>query len=281
MNIILIDSSYTSFYRFFATLRWFSFAHKEQWKELKDDKTYDWSMNEIFMKTYEKMYLESIKKLLGAKVFKQSIICFCQDDLRGTLWRNKLAKDYKECRVDLRDKNDFTNVFKYTYEKIIPNLVKDNDKILSFRIDNVEADDIIAVISDLTKDMDLNVFIVSADDDFTQLGRKNLTIINYKDKKQKNLSEKESKKLLYNKIVTGDKSDNIPSIFKGVKISNKEKKELIEDENKLKEYMKNNKKIKERFETNQKMIDFSYMPKPIRKKIMYSLEKQLFPKIKN
>ena len=30
MNVILVDSSYTSFYRFFATFRWFTMAKKEE-----------------------------------------------------------------------------------------------------------------------------------------------------------------------------------------------------------------------------------------------------------
>ena len=47
-DVILVDSSYTTFYRFFATMRWFSLAKKEIYKEHKDDNKYDWSKNEIF-----------------------------------------------------------------------------------------------------------------------------------------------------------------------------------------------------------------------------------------
>ena len=36
-NIILVDSSYTTFYRFFATLRWYSFSNKDEYKKYKDD----------------------------------------------------------------------------------------------------------------------------------------------------------------------------------------------------------------------------------------------------
>jgi len=32
-NIILVDTSYTNFHRFYATLRWYSFANKEEYKE--------------------------------------------------------------------------------------------------------------------------------------------------------------------------------------------------------------------------------------------------------
>ena len=52
-NIILIDSSYTSFYRFFATRTWYSMAHKEDFKELqnlvKDFANHNWLENKVFM----------------------------------------------------------------------------------------------------------------------------------------------------------------------------------------------------------------------------------------
>ena len=32
-NIILVDTSYTNFHRFYATLRWYSFANKDEYKE--------------------------------------------------------------------------------------------------------------------------------------------------------------------------------------------------------------------------------------------------------
>ena len=56
--IILVDTSYTSFYRFFATVRWYSFSHPEEYTKVKLDNKYDWVTNQIFMEKYEKMYLD-------------------------------------------------------------------------------------------------------------------------------------------------------------------------------------------------------------------------------
>jgi 5'-3' exonuclease len=275
MNLILVDSSYTSFYRFFATKQWFGHAHKEDYEKIKNDPNYDWSKNEIFMKTYEKMYLGSIKKLIGVKVFKNSKIIFCQDDHRHTLWRNQINDQYKEGRPDLSLKNNFKPVFKYTYETLIPELVKENDNIISFRVDTIEADDIIAVISQITKDINIHVYLISGDDDFTQLGRNNLTIMKYGSKNKKETSEEESAKLLLKKIINGDKSDNIPSIFKNQKISSKIKKELIDDENKLNKFLDENKDIQKLFNKNRELIDFNYMPKDIRTKILKVVDKKI------
>ena len=63
-NIILVDSSYTSFHRF-LTMRWFSLAKKKNIKNIKMIKN-DWSTNEIFFEKY-KMHLDSIMKLLTKK----------------------------------------------------------------------------------------------------------------------------------------------------------------------------------------------------------------------
>jgi hypothetical protein len=68
MTLILVDTSYTSFYRFFATLRWLSMNDPDLYKEKKSDTTYDWSKNEKFMEKYEKMYMKSIVDLVGKKV---------------------------------------------------------------------------------------------------------------------------------------------------------------------------------------------------------------------
>ena len=104
MNIILVDTSYTSFHRFFATKRWFSFAKKEMYKEYKDDPSYNWSKNEIFMDKYKKMYLESIQKLVKKDIFNNSKIIFCMDCPQADIWRNDISDDYKGNRVDLSKK---------------------------------------------------------------------------------------------------------------------------------------------------------------------------------
>ena len=70
-NIILVDTSYTAFYRFFATMRWFSMAHKDEMKKIKEINNYDWYTNKAFIEKYEKMFLTSIEKMVKKKVFKK------------------------------------------------------------------------------------------------------------------------------------------------------------------------------------------------------------------
>ena len=261
-HIILIDSSYTAFYRFFATLRWYSMANAEEFKELKGDATYDWMKNKVFIEKYEKMFLKSILDLVKKKVYNNSKIIFCMDTPKESLWRTELDCMYKGERADLSLKNNFKPTFAYTFDTMIPKFIQDNPNIKKLRIDKMEADDIIACICIHEKNINSNnsIILVSGDEDFKQLGREHLTFINYKSKKPLVLTEDEAILSLNTKLVMGDKSDCIKGIFpKGTK--HPPSKELIEDNAKLETYIGSNNDAKKQYELNKKMIDFKNIPK--------------------
>jgi 5'-3' exonuclease len=267
--LILVDASHTSFYRFFATIRWYSFAFAEEFKDLKTNNKYDWSKNQVFMEKYEKMYLDSIIKLVKKKVFDNSNIIFCMDSPKESLWRTQLQCDYKGDRADLSLKHNFKPVFEYTYSIMIPNFISNHNNIYSLRVEKMEADDLIAIISMNMKDQ--LIYLVSGDEDFLQLGRDNLIFINYKAKKAFKLTEEEAKKALRIKFILGDSSDCIPSIFpKGVR---SKKKEILESDEKLEEYLNSNPDARKQFEFNKKMIDFKNIPKTLATKVMSQFNK--------
>ena len=78
-NIILVDTSYTTFHRFFATIRWFSFANKDAFKEHKDDNTYDWSKDPTFIEKYTKMYFTQFNTLKIEKILMYLNMCVMND----------------------------------------------------------------------------------------------------------------------------------------------------------------------------------------------------------
>lgn len=260
-NVILIDTSYTSFYRFFATRTWYSMAHKDDFKEIKDLKNYNWLENKTFIEKYEKMYLDSIKKLTSAKVFKDSLVIFARDPPQQTIWRMEEKCDYKDGRQDLTEKHNFKPVFKHTYNTLIPGWVKENENFIVIKQDKIEADDVIALSCKYIQSNFKNksIYIVSGDEDFLQLGNDDVYFAQYKKKKVFQLTKEEAALALVKKIIEGDCSDNIESIFKGKRVKNK--KELINDPSMLQEYLDKNVNIKEKFIKNQKLIDFNYIPK--------------------
>ena len=259
-SLILIDTSYTAFYRFFATLRWFSHAYPDEYKQFKEDPKYNWCENKIFIEKYEKMFMKSIVDLVKKKVFNNSTVIFCMDSPKETLWRTKIDSNYKGDRADMSLKHNFKPTFTYTYETIIPQFIKDTN-IHGMRIESMEADDIIASICMYLNETnkDIHVYLVSGDMDFLQLGRPSIQFVNYKQKKPFTLTEQEARNALTTKLLMGDKSDGIVGIFpKGSRVK---KQELIESDEKLKEYLASNNNAMKQYENNVMMIDFKSIPK--------------------
>lgn len=278
-KLILVDASFNSFYRFFATMRWYGLAHKDEFKKVKDNPKYDWSQNKIFSEKYEKMYFESIEKLLKKEIDNNTVMIFCEDASQSTLWRHKLivskneTEKYKGERPNLDSKYNFRNLFKETYNKIIPKQKSKKDyKIYQLKFSETEADDIIASIC-MYLDVECfsqEIIIVSGDDDFTQLGRENVSILNFRKKKLIKFNDTECKNKLRLKIIMGDKSDNIPCIFPKSRkeVSLKERKLVKESEVEMIKFLNKHKDIKKRYELNEKLIDFKKIPKSIRNPII-------------
>ncbi len=261
-NVILIDTSYTSFHRFFATLKWLSMVNPELYKTNFNNPDYSWIDNKEFMDKYEKMYLTKIEKTVGKKVFNKSLIIFCMDTPKDQVWRTTDLKcDYKAERLDLSLKNNFKPVFKHTYNNLIPKILKDHNHIFKIRLDKLEADDVIGLVAKHIEEKyeTKNVFIMSGDQDFYQLGRENVSFINYKTKKPVIFTKEEAKLELHKKILLGDKSDCIPSIFPP-KFPLKLKKELVLSIDTFKNYIKDNKEIAEKYNQNLKLINFDFIP---------------------
>ena len=124
--ILLIDTSFNSFFRFFATKRWYSLAHKEEYSKIDNFEEYDWTENKEFIEKYEKLYLNFVKKIVSYHYPNKTdyIIIFVQDPPQQDIWRNKLINNYKGKRKNIVKECNIKPVFSFTYNKIIPNLEK-------------------------------------------------------------------------------------------------------------------------------------------------------------
>ena len=116
--------------------------------------------------------------------------------------------------------------------------------------------------------MKYKIYLISSDNDFYQLGYNNLYFYNYKSKKELLLNTKQAQYELNKKIILGDKSDCIPSIFKSSKIKIKNKIDLIENDKLLQKYLEEYPEMKNQYEINKKMIDFNYIPNEYYNKVI-------------
>lgn len=269
-NIILVDTSYTSFHRFYATLKWISMVDPELYKLNFNNADYDWLNNKQFIEKYEKMYLTKIQQTVRKKIFNNALLIFCMDTPKKQIWRTTdIQCDYKANREDLSLKNNFKPIFNHTYNNLIPQIIKDNKNIFKIRINRLEADDIIGIIAKhIEKEYETkNVFIMSGDKDFYQLGRNNVQFINYKTKKPLIFTKEQAQYELHKKILLGDKSDCISGIFPS-RFSSKIKKELLESIDTFNKFIKENKEIEEKYKHNMKLINFDYIPDNYKNEIL-------------
>ena len=259
-QIILVDVSYVIFYRFFATLKWYSLVHKEDYNKIKNMLTnYNWLDNNIFISKLEKIFFKSITDLFDKQLFNETNIYFCFDAINSNnVWRKQIFENYKINRINLCDKYNLNSIFNHIYNIIIT--IKNTNIINSYKFNhinsiqhnNLEADDIIACIC-LHMRQNKNIYILSADKDFYQLGTINVFFIDFKTKIFKNLTEEEAKQELTKKIIYGDKTDCIPSITK------KSKKKLLNGEY-LSSFLKKNIQSNKQYELNTILINFNSIP---------------------
>lgn len=252
MIYLLLDTSYVIFYRYYALLQWWKMAKKDE--ELGDP-----NQNPEFIEKFEKTFLDcinTIKKKL--KIHKEQVCVIAAKDCpRSEIWRNKTYVDYKANRVQ-----DDTFMGGPFFKKVY------NEKLLQksgvnyiFKHQSLEADDIVAIMKTHIHNVDPNatIYIITNDQDYLQLIDEKTIIYNLKFKllNSAKKSFKDPHTDLICKIIMGDKSDNIPSVFPKCGPKTLEKyinnPELFEAD--LDKY-----NVRDRYLFNKKMIDFSEIP---------------------
>lgn len=258
-NIIFVDTAYLTFNKFYAVKRWYSYKYPDD--EINNDKNYDWFENNIFINKFKDMYLKSLKRLFDILILDNCKIIFCLDASYKQIWRTTIYENYKKGRLN---KYNYANTMKYLYNILLPDIIKNNKNYYSIYVDEVEADDVIATSVNYLKKKKCKstIYIVTNDTDLKQLGDENIYFINLDDKKFIYVNKNDAEEILIKKILYGDKSDNIKSIFKpGYKINNNiiRKKDLM-DNNILYHYLQQNNDANELYKLNTTLVNLDYLP---------------------
>jgi len=269
-TFIFIDGSYFCFYRYHSLLTWWKNACPEQ-----SDVLLDPYQNPTFVEKFKKTFMDTITKIpksLSIDKSIQPIIIVAKDCKRECIWRNELFSKYKANRTKGAEDGFMGGpFFKMVYEENL--FCKAGAKTI-LKHPHLEADDCIAIhVKEMLKKYPLcNIYIITSDKDYLQLAEERVQIYNLAFKKiteQKGCS-KDPTCDLFCKIVSGDKSDNIPSVFPkcGPKtalkyFNNKElfEKKLVESENYQKQY-----------EINKKIIDFNFIPQHLINEFLDSIK---------
>jgi 5'-3' exonuclease len=256
-TFIFVDGSYYCFYRYFALQQWWRNAYPE---EPLDDPY----KNDKFVEKFKKTFVETLeqipKKLKIHKTAIKPVIIVGKDCKREYIWRNDLFKDYKANRANQHEDGFMGGpFFKMAYEEEL--FQKGGAKAI-IKHTRLEADDCIALsVKYLVKKYpQCRIFIITSDRDYLQLNAHNVNVytLTYKNLADGKTATGKATDDLKIKILMGDTSDNIPSVFPkcGLKTAQK----CIEDEDFFKKKMDNNKLYYAQYELNEKLVSFDKIP---------------------
>ena len=265
-TFIVVDTSYAIFYRYHATKRWYSFAHREDYNAIDN-----YFLDEIFKSKFKKLFVDMFTPLFKKYNSDFQHVIFAKDCPRKNIWRNQHIQKYKGTRTTSDTDKCIGEFFKYSYQTILPELEQTYSTKM-VECDTLEGDDCIYIIKDmLTKRYpDQPIVIIGSDHDLMQLldnydtnieKQNRIKIVNLKGKSLHEKSCGDSRKDLEIKIITGDKSDNIPGCFP--KCGYKTALKLVNDTELLEKKFNKHEGSRDIYARNKKIISFGCIPKEL------------------
>jgi 5'-3' exonuclease len=269
-TFIFVDGSYYCFYRYFALIQWWKNAYPG---DMLDDPY----QNEKFVDKFRKTFVDNLEKMpKKLKIHKETnkpILIVGKDCKRGHIWRNDIFKEYKANRKNgIEDGFMGGPFFKMAYEEEL--FQKGGAKYI-LKHPRLEADDCIAISVNylLNKYPMCKIYIITSDNDYLQLNADNVQLytLGYKNLADGKNASGIAKNDLKIKILMGDTSDNIPSVFP--KCGFKTAQKCIEDDEFFKKKMANNTLYYEQYKLNEHLVSFDKIPVNYLKEFMDTIKK--------
>lgn len=268
-TFIFVDGSYYNFYRYYALTNWWKNAYP-------DEPLDDPFQNEMFVEKFKKTHVENLlqmpKKLKIDKKINP-ILIVGRDCKRENIWRNELFPQYKANRANGQE-NGFMGgpFFKMAYAE---GLFEKGGAKAILKHPKLEADDCIALSVKLLVNRypQCHIYIITSDRDYLQLNAHNVDLYNltYKNIAENKSSTGNARDDLEIKIIMGDTSDNIPSVFP--KCGPKTAQKCIEDPDFFKKKMNDNPDYYKQYELNKKLVDFDNIPENLIEEFMATIKK--------
>jgi 5'-3' exonuclease len=206
--VLLVDTSFWLYYRFFALRNWYRRAYPDITNQPNFNLEHNWLKDEIFITKYKKLFIDNIKSICKKYKTVLTNVVFCIDCPHKDIWRLEENKDYKGTRLDSHLKNEFNayNLFTHIKKHYLPELqVLYGIKI--FFNNKCEADDIIGHFAPYLINNNFNmVFILANDNDYLQICSEKIIMINGN---TKNIISTTKAKISNNTIEENDITVNI------------------------------------------------------------------------
>jgi len=259
-TFIFVDGSYYCFYRYYSIMNWWKNAYPE-------NPLVDPYQNETFVEKFKKTFVEKLEEIpKNLKIDKKinPIMIVGKDCKREQIWRTQLFPKYKANRDNAKGEDAFMGgpFFKMAYEDEL--FTKGGAKAI-IKHPHLEADDCIAISVNYltTKYPQCQIYIITSDRDYLQLNAPNVKLYNlaFKNIAENKSSTGNATQDLEIKIIMGDISDNIPSIFP--KCGPKTAQKCIDDPEYFKKKMCDNPEYYKQYELNKKLVDFNNIPQEL------------------
>jgi 5'-3' exonuclease len=201
-------------------------------------------------------------------------LVICQDSSNS--WRKQYYSHYKANRAKAHDKSEFDWDLIYQILTKIRDEIRDTFPYKNMKVENCEADDIIAVLSQTYHNQE-KILIISNDKDFQQLQRYP-NIFQYSTFKKKLLTCDNPEYFLFEHVVRGDSGDGVPNILSDddcfidpEKRQNRLTQKTIDEIQQIKDISAT--KYSRNWDRNRTLIDFQMIPDHIRSRILTEYEK--------
>ena len=250
--VLFIDFSYYILHKYFAIHTWCKLS--------KQTMTED-EMIQRFVDKFEENFVKLAKKYC----VQPDNVFFIGDCRRNNIWRKDIYPEYKSSR-DLLPTTIPPKFFEIVYSIIIPNITKKfNNHFVT--VDHLEGDDIIAILTRYALKKEFSdITIITNDNDYQQLNHEHVKIYNLKNIDICKRGFGDPTQDLRQKILLGDKSDNIKPIC-STKVANG----IIGlNETQFFDYLQNNKLVTD-YTFNETLIDFEHIPEPFVKDIQKNI----------
>lgn len=223
----------------------------------------------------EEMFRHIVLNILRAHVkkFKNKYgeVIICCDNRK--YWRKEVFEFYKASRKKSREKSKLDWHYIFDMLTKFKDEIKQNMPYKVIDVEGAEADDIIATLAESSNPNKEKVLVLSSDNDFLQLQMfKNVT--QYNPATKKFLVSESPVQDLKLKVIQGDKGDGIPNVLSpsDTFVSGGRQKALTESNlalllNTPHEDWSDD-VAKKGFERNRQLIDFRYIPKELKEKII-------------
>ena len=267
-TFIFIDGSYFCFYRYHSLLTWWKNAYPEI---ILDDPF----LNEQFVAKFRKTFVDhvqNLKKNLGIPKDVKPTIIVGRDCKRENIWRNELFPKYKATRANGKEDGFMGGpFFKMVYAD---NLFIEGGASAILSHPKLEADDCVAlsVKHVLQKYSCCDVYIITSDKDYLQLAESRVHIYNLGFKKitDQKSSTGSAECDLFCKIVMGDISDNIPSVFP--KCGPKTALKYYDNKAEFQKRLMSDDAFISQYNTNKKIVDFDEIPVELKNELFDNYE---------